>query len=240
MNLPINTIFFDVYNTLAGFYPPRELIQKRAAAEYNLKLTDEGITRGYHFADAFFADENSKSPIRLMNNAERLIFFSKYEQIILKEAGFEVNVVEAKEIWEKVRAQNYDWKLFDDVPLVLRELQNHGYKTAAITNMPYGGDQVKSNLGLDGLLEFIVTSSECKAEKPSPIIFQTALEKAGINAEMGLMVGDNVQSDLEGAESVGMRSVLIDRYRNFTNYISRPRITTMKELIPLIGKLNDS
>lgn len=47
------------------------------------------------------------------------------------------------------------------------------------------------------------------AGKPSPFFFQAALEWFGFAAPSTVMVGDNLDSDIAGAASVGMRSVLV-------------------------------
>ena len=49
----IRAVFFDLYGTLAGFDPPREEIQARAAAVFGFEVTKQGIDAGYHMADEF-------------------------------------------------------------------------------------------------------------------------------------------------------------------------------------------
>ena len=46
-------IFFDIYGTLAGFYPEREKIQTKILIKYNITLTENQITEGYKDADEF-------------------------------------------------------------------------------------------------------------------------------------------------------------------------------------------
>ena len=52
-----NTVFFDFYNTLATFYPPKEKIQKLSAEKFGLDVTKEGITKGYLKADEWMSKE---------------------------------------------------------------------------------------------------------------------------------------------------------------------------------------
>ena len=49
----VKAVFFDVYNTLAGFQPSRYEIQSRACADFGIKVTPEGILTGYAVADAY-------------------------------------------------------------------------------------------------------------------------------------------------------------------------------------------
>jgi putative hydrolase of the HAD superfamily len=47
--------------------------------------------------------------------------------------------------------------------------------------------------------------------KPHPTIFQAALGQLGVEARDGVMVGDSLEEDIEGARALGMRAILIDR-----------------------------
>ena len=73
-------------------------------------------------------------------------------------------------------------------------------------------------------------------EKPDPAIYELALDRAGVAAENAVHVGDSPAMDMEPAESVGIRGVLLDRKGR---YPTRPetRITTLKELPGLVAKL---
>ena len=235
--MPIAIIFFDVYNTLAGFSPPREVIQQRAAAKHGFELTQDGIDAGYHAADRFMADQNSRAPVRSMDQQAQWAFFARYEQLVLEGSGHKVDLVDAAKVWEDVRSQDYGWKLFDDVVPALETLRAAGYRTAAITNMPHSGAQVSDDLSLTGLVEFVVTSGEVNAEKPSPVIFRAALQKAGLAAGAAVMVGDSIESDLDGAEAVGITGVLIDRYNNLSGHTAHPRISKLSELAAVIERL---
>ena len=106
MNRP-EIIFFDVYGTLAGFDPPREMIQQAAAAKFGMKLDRAGIDRGYQKADHFMAEQNARDPVRLMSPIQRDKFFARYEQFVLAGAGHEVDLATAALVWAEVRSQEY-------------------------------------------------------------------------------------------------------------------------------------
>ncbi len=79
----IKAVFFDMYGTLAGFRPSRYEIQSQACVPFGVQVTQEGITAGYASADAYMAQQNSVSPIRLRSPEEKDRFFSEYERLIL-------------------------------------------------------------------------------------------------------------------------------------------------------------
>ena len=91
-------------------------------------------------------------------------------------------------------------------------------------------DELAASLGLMEFLDFTVTSGEVGAEKPSPPIFLKALDKAGASPEESIHVGDQLTSDIEGAEGVGINPVLLDRDGNHRGYTQHPRIEGLSEL----------
>jgi putative hydrolase of the HAD superfamily len=49
-----------------------------------------------------------------------------------------------------------------------------------------------------------------KAKKPNPRIFQLAMKLSGANLENSLMIGDNIEVDIKGAEDFGWRAIHFD------------------------------
>ncbi|MDG6961957.1 MAG: HAD-IIA family hydrolase [Nitrososphaerota archaeon] len=58
-------------------------------------------------------------------------------------------------------------------------------------------------------LEYATGTSGTVIGKPSPIMFKTALERAGVRASDAVMVGDQLDTDIEGAGGAGIESVLV-------------------------------
>ena len=99
----IRAVFFDFYNTLGRFDPPREKIQAEACAVFGFSVDSEGITRGYALADAFMASESARLPLRERNAAAREEFFAEYERLVLEGAGVEVPSELALRVFVRVR-----------------------------------------------------------------------------------------------------------------------------------------
>jgi HAD superfamily hydrolase (TIGR01549 family) len=228
-------ILFDVYGTLAEFDPPREQIQMRAGATFGLELDRDGLNRGYRDADHFMAMQNASAPVRLMPLEVRTQFFARYEQIVLSGAGEEVDLELAGKVWNSVRSQEYGWALFTDVLPGFERLRSAGFRVAALSNMPFGEQEMCEMLGLTGQVEFAVTSGDVGVEKPDPRIFRTALQRAGVDAADAMMVGDSITSDLRSAEAVGMRAVLMDRYGNHQQHEEHARVTNVYGVLGLVA-----
>ncbi|VAW12679.1 Pyrimidine 5'-nucleotidase YjjG [hydrothermal vent metagenome] len=82
------------------------------------------------------------------------------------------------------------------------------YKLHIITNgFQEVQDKKLKNSKIDAFFEHIINSEIAGVKKPDPIIFQLALGNARVNAEKALMIGDNLEADILGAQAVGYRTL---------------------------------
>ena len=214
----VRVALFDVYGTLATWTPDRGTIQTRAAASLGVNLTHEGIEAGYAVAEAYMTHQNVEHPVRLMSPIERDEFFATFEQKVLDGAGFHVDIDLARRIWRTVSQQEYDLALYDDVTENLDELRGRGITVGIVSNMAIDGIDLASNLGLDGHIDFAVTSNEVGCEKPDGRIFAEALRRSGaLDPGLAVMIGDQPESDIMGATNAGLGAILLDRYGRFAN-----------------------
>ena len=233
----LTTVFFDLYGTLAGFRPSRYEIQSEALADFGYTVTPEGILRGYHLADAFMSEQNATKPVRSLSREENRVFFAEYERRVLRGAGVEVSQDEAWQIWRRIRKIDYDLALFDDTIPALETCRRMGLTVGLISNMNLSGDELADRMGLVPYLDFSITSHEVGAEKPHPLIFERALERAGARPENAVHVGDQLTSDVAGAANAGIAPVLLDRDGNHRSYTAQPRIEELSELPELLERL---
>jgi len=233
----IKAVFFDLYGTLAGFDPPRDEIQARAAAVFGFEVTKQGIDAGYHLADEFMTGQNATRPVRTLNADEQWAFFSRFEQLILQGAGHDVDLATAAEVWGEVRKQEYRLALFPDVIDGLDRLRSRGLIVAAISNINQSAQKLCEEMKLTGHVDFATTSGETGFEKPDPRIFEAALRKARVTASEALFIGDQLESDIYGAENAGLRPILMDRFNGYPNYDKHPRVTDMESTIALITEM---
>ncbi|PKP26299.1 MAG: noncanonical pyrimidine nucleotidase, YjjG family [Bacteroidetes bacterium HGW-Bacteroidetes-2] len=105
--------------------------------------------------------------------------------------------------------------LFDGTVELLEYLKPK-YQLHIITN---GFEEVQykkmKNSKIDQFFNTITNSEMVGVKKPNPKIFHYALEKANTSAEKSVMIGDNLEADIIGAENVGMQTV-------FFNYKNQP------------------
>ena len=231
----MKAVFFDLYNTLARFDPPREQTQLQAARDFGLDLDPTGIARGYAQADAFMTQQNARGHIQKMSREERLAFFAQYERLLLKGAGIDVSEELAAQVWARVREKPSTMTLFPDALPTLQALKERRLIIGLISNIYQDLDALCTRLGLDTYLAFMVSSRSAGAEKPHPPIFLAALEKAQVLPQEALHVGDQYHGDILGARGVGILPLLLDRDGHSSSYQDVERISSLPEVLDYMG-----
>jgi putative hydrolase of the HAD superfamily len=67
--------------------------------------------------------------------------------------------------------------------------------------------------GLRPYFDTIILSEDAGANKPSPLYFDYAFKMSGACRQSTLMIGDNLQTDIQGAMSAGMDTLLFNRWQ---------------------------
>lgn len=104
-----------------------------------------------------------------------------------------------------------DFEVLDGAEETLRELKRW-FKIAIVSNtLNWGDKEVASALGRKNLTAYfdaIITSVGAGSRKPDPGIYRKALGMMGCEPDEAVMVGDRVDTDIAGANRVGITSVL--------------------------------
>jgi nicotinate-nucleotide--dimethylbenzimidazole phosphoribosyltransferase len=104
-------------------------------------------------------------------------------------------------------------RAFDGVPELLRALAGE-HRLGAVTNTAVMREHdvraLLAPIGLDELLEVVVTSRDVGADKPDPAPLTHALERMGLDPARALYVGDR-DVDREAAAAAGVEFVATDR-----------------------------
>jgi putative hydrolase of the HAD superfamily len=89
--------------------------------------------------------------------------------------------------------------------------------------------ELLEGMGMDGHIAGTVFCRDIGWRKPHPRIYQHALGVAMTPADGCLFVGDNPVWDVEGPTAVGIRSVLLDRRKE---WVGQPygRVTSLVEV----------
>ena len=94
---------------------------------------------------------------------------------------------------------------------ILDYLKDKGYQLHLITN---GFEKVQhaklERSGLKGYFQQIITSETSNNTKPNKDIFDYAFMKANADAEESIMIGDNLDADIQGGINAGMDTVFVN------------------------------
>lgn len=93
---------------------------------------------------------------------------------------------------------------------MLNFLHKKGIRTGVISNIGWSGKALTERLNRllpENQFEFILASSEYGLRKPNPLLFLTALQKAGLPASEVWYCGDNPSVDVEGSAKAGLYPV---------------------------------
>ena len=99
-----------------------------------------------------------------------------------------------------------------------------------VTNMSGTARQLTEKFFLEDIVDFLITPDDSGFFKPDYRIFQAALDVAKVDIDEILYIGDQVTNDVEPTMALGIKSILMDRYDNFSGYVKCPVVKTMDEL----------
>lgn len=114
---------------------------------------------------------------------------------------------------------------------ILRYLKEKKYHIHLITN---GFEKTQwskiRNSGLDKYITHVITSEGSNSLKPKKEIFEFALQKANAKLEESIMIGDNLDADIQGAMNAGMDTVFVNHINATTTLKPTYTITHLDQL----------
>lgn len=128
---------------------------------------------------------------------------------------------------------------YEDALPVLYTLRAEGFRTALVSNTPWGSPaglwrEEIERLGLGAWLDVTVFCRDAGWRKPARPIFDHTLERLGVAPRDCLFVGDDPRWDLVGPRAAGIEAVLIDRHGRLEDRQEQP-IRTLHELWSRLG-----
>ncbi|SIQ26481.1 YjjG family noncanonical pyrimidine nucleotidase [Maribacter ulvicola] len=108
------------------------------------------------------------------------------------------------------------------------------YKLHIITNgFQEVQDKKLRNSGIHSYFDQIIDSETAGAKKPNPVIFNLALDRAGVLPEKSLMIGDSLEADVKGAKSLGFHSLHFNAHKEKSHDVA-PIIYNLQEIKSLL------
>ena len=231
----LRAVFLDIGDTVMRPNPSWEHVYAIAFQEYGVQVEVEALhaalRRAYHhggfgFDDRFEASEET-SFARTM----------EIDRAALADLGVDPMPESFFRRLSELFMLTSNWHVFPDAAPALAALHARGLIVGAVSNWVWQLPELLHALDLVSHFDFIAASSRIGFEKPHPGIFSWALAQAQVKAGETMHVGDHVDADVEGARSMGIAPVLIDRRDRFEAAdlpLGTPLIHSLAELIPLV------
>ena len=210
--MPIKAVLFDMFDTLMlieknhAFYSPSLKRAHKFLVNNGVNVQFPAFRDAYIKArDALYAEADPKLEephfnCRITNALENLGYRNVENKVV---AGTTNEFCE--EFMKYVRID-------DNTKNTLEKLHAR-YKLGIVSNfaIPECVDKLLEKHGIDKLFDAVVVSGAVNKRKPSPEIFQKALQKLGVSAKETVFVGDTVDADVMGAKAAGMKAIFIER-----------------------------
>jgi len=150
----------------------------------------------------------------------------------IKDLLIELNIKNSKELIIELRSILEEGlnspKSSSKTLKVLNELKKK-YKLGLITNTFYQSfERLEKKFKINEIFDVILKSYETKTLKPDPKVFELMIKKLKVDKDEVLMIGDSLKDDIEAAENIGIKGILIDRKGKHLDYPSR--ITSLDQL----------
>lgn len=198
----ITDVFFDLDHTLWDFDRNSSLAFARVFAKYDISLPLENFLREYEPINLVYWKKYRDGHI----NKEALRRGRLADAFAVFDLRFPVEIIDdlASCYIEELPVDNH---LFDNTHEILEYLSIK-YRLHIITNGFREVQHLKlKNSGINQFFQTVTTSEEVGFKKPHPSVFRAALQKASAAAESSVMIGDNLEADILGAQGVGMHSL---------------------------------
>ena len=206
-------LFFDLGETLVTQNIEDNLVTQsaleRISRELPVEATPVNLYRLYR------KGYGRNQPIRSSHNVE--IPISAWMRELLRYADRHeptTDIVErAVRIVVESRAANA--AEYRDAREALQEL-HRSYRIGVISNVSSHDValEILRKVKFDRYVDELITSATVGIRKPDPGIFLYALSRLKVKPEQAVHVGDHPRNDVEGANVVGLKTVLIERKRS--------------------------
>ncbi|MDR1687782.1 MAG: HAD family hydrolase [Clostridiales bacterium] len=200
-------IFFDYGHTLL-YEPGFDFLRGEEALFKYVKSNKNGLTpkEVFTYSQELYAKISAVREIGYeLHEWQFQRFLYEYLEIELS-----VSLPEAEKIfWNSVSAG----EVMPNAGKMLDYINANGIRSGVISNIGFSGAALTERINRllpRNKFEFIIASSEYMFRKPSVLLFELALKKAGLNAADVWFCGDSVKADVEGASCAGIFPVWYD------------------------------
>lgn len=212
-------VFVDLDNTLYP-YPPCNEAGKQAAWETACELGYESTRVAFDERYLRARHEVKRELVGTAASHERFLYFKRFIELATDAHSARDALALGEAYWS---AYVEEMTLFEGVVDALEELQAAGLEIGIVSNLTTRIQLEKLDaLDLEPVIDLVLTSEEVGREKPSSIMFTQPLAQLDLRPSEAVMVGDDVEADVEGANAMGMTTVLCNNDETGLTGLAQP------------------
>ena len=228
---PFKAVFFDVGGTLIRVHPSVGDVYARHARPFGYSGSVEVLNDGFRAQWKKMGGIESlgdKSGAEAERNFWRELVFEVFKPL----GGLDRFEEYFDLIFEEFRKKS-NWRVYEDVikSEILETLKKRGVVLGVISNWDSRLISTLENIGLARYFDFILPSAVVGSAKPDKKIFEEALRRSGVAAHEACHIGDEMRTDVDGAQAVGIHPILLDRDNRF-DLAGVTRVASFAELNP--------
>ncbi len=233
---PPRVIFFDAADTLFHVKGSVGEVYLSLARKYGVTTDRDTIQEAFVKAfDAAPAPVFAAQDPQEIKSCERLWWFDVVHYVFYRVGMFEGFDEYFEEVFAYF-ARPDAWALYPETISTLATLDAWGLALGIVSNFDSRLYKILIGLGIDRFFESVTISSVAGAAKPSPKIFQRALQKHGVTAGEALHVGNSLRDDVRAAVTAGLGSVLLDRHGREAIPPEVVAIKSLSDVLTLVGE----
>jgi putative hydrolase of the HAD superfamily len=233
----IRVVFFDIGGTLVDTSgpSPEETWQSLLVEHLDCRPSLPNIADALRHANAQLITQLPEY------HGRTKVFWHQFDLLVAKQLGLDgPRMRPFLPKWdERFASIEASWPLFSDAVETIQGVIALGYRLGIISNYTDTLPNKLVSLGIDKLFDAIVYSQRVGAEKPSPLIFEAAMEAMGCDPEEAVHIGDKYDADIIGARGVGIAPVLIDRDGQHQD-ADCVRVQDLREVLPILSAKGSS
>jgi putative hydrolase of the HAD superfamily len=210
----IRTIFFDAGFTLLYPHPSVPEICYTICRQLSLHVELDQIYQQMEIAEDFYFRQIRSNRHIWANEQAITRFWIEYYMNLLRPFIHEQDEVRLYELAVSINSEfekHTSWSTYPDVFETLEVLRARGYSLGVISDWGISLGPILRNLKLTQYFDCLLISAATQYAKPSPSLYELALQRANAIPDYAIHIGDSYVNDIIGARSVGITPVLLDR-----------------------------
>jgi putative hydrolase of the HAD superfamily len=201
----VRAVLLDALGTLVRLEPPGPALAARLSARTGAEVPLEHAERAIAAEIAYYRRHFDEGRDEASVNALR-----RRCAAVVADALPGVSNLDP-DAWLEVLLASLQFSAFGDVVPALGLMRDAGLRLVVVSNWDWSLHAVLGRIGLEPLLDGVITSAEVGARKPDGAIFARGLSLAGVSADEAMHVGDSADEDVRGAGAAGITPVMIRR-----------------------------